>query len=176
VLVGYDLAGARRRGRTWARMMSFSAPAVFRMSALCPQLPTVLLIAAPIGSSHLGGALPEGVSTLALDVAVLRQHPEVVANQHGAGHDVYVLTVDADDDIRLCLELGVDAIISNRPGPVLEIAGRPDSPRQPAGLIRRGRDRSSSARRSPLRRWDRRRPGARPGGAPWAPPASAGPA
>ncbi len=124
VLVEYDLAGARRRGRTWARMMSFSAPAVFRMSALCPQLPTVLLVAAPIGSSHLGGALPEGVGTLALDVAVLRQHPEVVANQHGAGHDVYVWTVDADDDIRLCLELGVDAIISNRPGHVLEIAGR----------------------------------------------------
>jgi len=32
--------------------------------------------------------------------------------------------VDADDDIRLCLELGVDANISNRPGHVLEIAGR----------------------------------------------------
>jgi glycerophosphoryl diester phosphodiesterase len=35
-----------------------------------------------------------------------------------------VWTVDADADIDLCVELGVDAIISNRPGHVLQRLGR----------------------------------------------------
>jgi glycerophosphoryl diester phosphodiesterase len=34
---------------------------------------------------------------------------------------VYVWTVDADADVALCLDLGVDAIITNRPGPVREL-------------------------------------------------------
>jgi len=124
VLVEYDLAGAGQEGRTWARMMSFSEAAVSRMSALCPELPTVLLIGAPIPESNLDGTLPDGVGTAGLDVAILRAHPEVVANHHGAGHDVFVWTVDEEDDVRLCLELGVEAIISNRPGHVLEVAAR----------------------------------------------------
>jgi len=124
VLRDYDLAGARQDGGAWARMMSFSESAVSRMSALCPELATVLLVGAPSPEQALGGALPDGVGTAGLDVAILRAHPEVVANHHRAGHDVFVWTVDADDDIRLCLELGVEAIISNRPGYVLEVAGR----------------------------------------------------
>jgi glycerophosphoryl diester phosphodiesterase len=37
---------------------------------------------------------------------------------------VHVWTVDAAEDIALCLELGVEAIITNRPGRVLEALGR----------------------------------------------------
>jgi glycerophosphoryl diester phosphodiesterase len=120
----YDLAGARREGQTWARMMSFSESAVSRMSAMCPDLPTVLLIRTPIPLPNLAGVLPEGVGTAGLDMHILRDHPEVVSHQHDAGHDVFAWTVDDDEDIRLCLELGVDGIISNRPGHVLEVAGR----------------------------------------------------
>jgi len=120
----YDLAGAQREGRTWVRMMSFSESAVSRMSGLCPELPTVFLIMAPIPPRNLRGALPEGAGTVGLDIAIVREHPRVVSTHHQAGHDVFVWTVDNDDDILMCLELGVDAIISDRPGRVLEVAGR----------------------------------------------------
>ena len=43
-----------------------------------------------------------------------------MARQHRRGHEVYVWTVDDPADIDLCLELGVDAIISNRPRAVLD--------------------------------------------------------
>jgi len=36
------------------------------------------------------------------------------------GHQVYVWTVDTDDDITRCLDLGVDVIITNRPAHVLD--------------------------------------------------------
>ena len=35
------------------------------------------------------------------------------------GYDVYVWTVDRDEDVDRCLELGVDVIITNRPGHVV---------------------------------------------------------
>ena len=37
------------------------------------------------------------------------------------GKAVHVWTVDAVEDIELCLELGVDAIITNRPRRVLDL-------------------------------------------------------
>jgi glycerophosphoryl diester phosphodiesterase len=39
---------------------------------------------------------------------------------------VHVWTVDSHEDIRLCVDLGVDAIITNRPARVLQALGRPD--------------------------------------------------
>jgi glycerophosphoryl diester phosphodiesterase len=43
-----------------------------------------------------------------------------VARQHRRGHEVYVWTVDDPADVRLCIDLGVDAIISNHPSAVLD--------------------------------------------------------
>lgn len=123
LLKEYDLDGARRPGQPWARMMSFSQLAIRRMSELCPRLPTVFLIAAPVPPSFRGGAVPRGAGTAGLDVAILREAPEVVLRQHEQGHEVFVWTVDEEVDVRLCLDLGVDAIISNRPRLVLDLVG-----------------------------------------------------
>jgi glycerophosphoryl diester phosphodiesterase len=41
---------------------------------------------------------------------------------------VHVWTVDAADDIELCRDLGVEAIITNRPGRVLRALGREAGP------------------------------------------------
>jgi glycerophosphoryl diester phosphodiesterase len=38
-----------------------------------------------------------------------------VERLHRAGRRVHVWTVDDPDDVKLCLKLGVDAIITNRP-------------------------------------------------------------
>jgi glycerophosphoryl diester phosphodiesterase len=43
-----------------------------------------------------------------------------VARQQRHGHEVYAWTVDEPEDIALCLDLGVEAIISNRPRAVLD--------------------------------------------------------
>ena len=46
-----------------------------------------------------------------------------MTRQRARGHEVYVWTVDEPEDVRLCVELGVDAIISNRPGVVVDVMG-----------------------------------------------------
>jgi glycerophosphoryl diester phosphodiesterase len=43
-----------------------------------------------------------------------------VQRVHDAGGAVHVWTVNEDEDIDLCVELDVDAIITNRPAHVLE--------------------------------------------------------
>ncbi|MDE0975546.1 MAG: glycerophosphodiester phosphodiesterase family protein, partial [Candidatus Nanopelagicales bacterium] len=45
--------------------------------------------------------------------------PEYVQQVHDCGHKVHVWTVDEMADVDLCLQLGVDAIITNHPGDVI---------------------------------------------------------
>jgi glycerophosphoryl diester phosphodiesterase len=47
-----------------------------------------------------------------------------VAKAHAAGYPVHVYTVDRTAQVDLCRNLGVDAIITNRPRHVLELLGR----------------------------------------------------
>jgi glycerophosphoryl diester phosphodiesterase len=47
-----------------------------------------------------------------------------VARLRRAGHRVHVWTVDEALDVELCVRLGVDAIITNRPRQVLAQLGR----------------------------------------------------
>jgi glycerophosphoryl diester phosphodiesterase len=61
------------------------------------------------------GGLPKGSRIAGLDKAIIRRWPKTVRRQHEHGHEVYVWTVDLAADIELCLDLGVDGIISNRP-------------------------------------------------------------
>ena len=111
--------------RNFTGVMSFSQLATQRMRQLCPEVPLVLLVekGSPTIVRYREGALPRGVRTVGLDVAIVRAHPEVVRRQHERGHQVFVWTVDEADDVDRCLELGVDAIITNRPGFVRDHAG-----------------------------------------------------
>ncbi|MEP6800222.1 MAG: glycerophosphodiester phosphodiesterase family protein [Lapillicoccus sp.] len=124
LLMEYGLTGPPEAGKPWVRVMSFSPLAVRRMSSLLPDLRTVLLIGAPLPLPYRRGGLVAGADTAGLDIAILREHPEVVAAQRDRGHEVFVWTVDDENDIALCLDLGVDAIISNRPEIVLDARGK----------------------------------------------------
>ena len=62
-------------------------------------------------------------SNRGLDVRMLRRPKAVKAFQR-RGHQVYVWTVDRHEDVDRCLELGVDVIITNRPGHVLRQVAR----------------------------------------------------
>jgi len=61
------------------------------------------------------GSLPKGARIAGLDKGIVRRWPETVKMQHDRGNQVYVFTVDHEADVDMCLELRVDAIISNRP-------------------------------------------------------------
>ena len=123
VLRAFDLADGDQPGRPHVRMMSFSNRALQRMHKLAPRLPLVYLVDATMPALTWDGILPKGVHAVGLDVRMLRKPKAIKAFQR-RGHQVYVWTVDDDDDVDRCLELGVDVIITNRPGHVLHRVGR----------------------------------------------------
>jgi glycerophosphoryl diester phosphodiesterase len=104
-------------------VMSFSQLSLRRLRALAPDLRTVMLFER-VPLRFRDGTLPEGVAIAGPSIEVVRAHPRYVERCHRQGHPVHVWTVDADADIELCVELGVEAIITNRPGKVLAALGR----------------------------------------------------
>lgn len=123
VLRMFDLDVGDQPGRPHVRMMSFSNRALQRVHKLAPALPLVYLVDATMPALTWDGSLPKGVGAVGLDVRMLRR-PKAVRAYQRRGHQVYVWTVDRDDDVERCLELGVDVIITNRPRHVLEQVGR----------------------------------------------------
>ena len=121
VLRSFDLADGDRPGRPHVRMMSFSLRALQRAQRLAPNLPLVYLVDAALPKLTWDGTLPKGIDAIGLDVRMLRKRKAAkgIKAFRRRGHDVYVWTVDRDDDVDRCLELGVDVIITNRPGHVV---------------------------------------------------------
>ena len=115
VLTEFGLDEAHLPGRPHVRLMSFSQLAIARMRQLCPQVPLVYLMKNSVHVRFRDGSLPKGTRIAGLDKEIIRRWPRTVERQHDRGNQVYVFTVDHEADIDLCLELGVDAIITNRP-------------------------------------------------------------
>lgn len=105
------------------RLMSFSEVALRRVRALSPGMKTVLLMdRVPLRARS--GWLPSGAKIAGPGMHVIRADPGYVERVHSAGSAVHVWTVDQDADIDLCISLGVDGIITNRPAAVLARLGR----------------------------------------------------
>ncbi|MGB9378074.1 MAG: glycerophosphodiester phosphodiesterase family protein [Mycobacteriales bacterium] len=105
-------------------VMSFAPLGLRRIRLLAPQLPTVLLIRVSNYGLWREGLLPSGVHIAGPSIDTVRRHPKFVPRAKARGHRVHVWTVDEPDDVDLVLSLGVDAIITNRPGDVLHKLGR----------------------------------------------------
>ncbi|WP_030780272.1 glycerophosphodiester phosphodiesterase [Streptomyces sp. NRRL S-920] len=105
-------------GPSPVRVMSFSARSLHRVRAASPTLPTVYLMQFVL-PRHRDGRLPGGVRIAGPALRIVRNHPGYVAKLKRAGHQVHVWTVNEPEDVELCAELGVDAIITNRPKQVL---------------------------------------------------------
>lgn len=101
-------------GRINVRLMSFSSLAVQRMARLAPQLERVHLMDLPT-TLRFVDSLPPNVDMVGTRMAVVRRFPAFIRRQHSFGHQVHVWTVDDPADVQACIELGVDAIITNRP-------------------------------------------------------------
>jgi glycerophosphoryl diester phosphodiesterase len=109
--------------RSPVRVMSFSQVSLRRMRDLAPDLATVLLMER-VPLRFRDGSLPPYVPLAGPSIEIVRAHPRYVERVHSRGHQVHVWTVDDEADIALCLDLGVDAIITNRPRAVLTAVGR----------------------------------------------------
>lgn len=103
-----------------ARVMSFSWLSLRRMRTLAPGLRTVLLMDR-VPLRFRDGSLPTGVSYAGPSLEIVSAHPEYVDRAHKHGHQVHVWTVNAENDIRHCREIGVDAVISDRPDLALQV-------------------------------------------------------
>ncbi|MER5493327.1 glycerophosphodiester phosphodiesterase [Streptomyces sp. NPDC002490] len=119
----FGLDAPRSPEESAVRVMSFSARSLHRVRTAAPALPTVYL-AQFLTPRLREGRLPRGVRIAGPSLRIVRNHPEYVARLRRAGHRVHVWTVDDPADVDLCLRLGVDAIITNRPRQVLARLGR----------------------------------------------------
>ncbi len=123
----YGLLGNGRpvewAGRPAVRMMSFSQLAVRRMTELAPGMPTVQLIGKrlrPVRRELLLGS----ATAVGPGIGLLRADPSFVADAHAAGKELHVWTVNQPADMDLVRELGVDAVITDRPDELLRRLGR----------------------------------------------------
>ncbi|MFE7563389.1 glycerophosphodiester phosphodiesterase family protein [Kitasatospora sp. NPDC057500] len=110
-----------------ARIMSFSSVALARVAAAAPQYPRVFLFERGLvlrGRLRPGAPLPGGARIAGPGIELVRARPGLVTRLRELGHQVHVWTVDEPADVELCLELGVSAIITNRPAEVLAQLGR----------------------------------------------------
>lgn len=105
------------------RVMSFSARSLHRVRAASPTLPTVYLLQF-LSPRLRDGRLPAGVRIAGPSIRIVRNHPAYIERLKNAGHQVHVWTVNEPEDVDLCVDLGIDAIITNRPGAVLSQLGR----------------------------------------------------
>jgi glycerophosphoryl diester phosphodiesterase len=98
-------------------IMSFAPIALRRIRLLAPSVPLVQLIDR-WPAIRRNGSLPLGVGISGPGVHLLRADPGYVERAHTHGNRVYCWTVDEPADVIMARQLGVDAIITNRPGAV----------------------------------------------------------
>ncbi|WP_327176746.1 glycerophosphodiester phosphodiesterase [Streptomyces sp. NBC_01335] len=124
LLKEFGLDAPPAEGPSPVRVMSFSARSLHRVRTAAPTLPTVYLMQF-LTPRLRDGRLPVGTRIAGPGMRIVRNHPDYVRRLHRAGHQVHVWTVNDPEDVALCAELGVEAIITNRPKRVLSQLGRP---------------------------------------------------
>ncbi|MFI2607862.1 glycerophosphodiester phosphodiesterase [Kitasatospora sp. NPDC018619] len=122
----FGIGATPEGGRPSARIMSFSSIALNRVAAAAPQYRRVFLFERTLvlGRLRAGSPLPGGARIAGPGIELVRARPQLVTRLRELGHEVHVWTVDEPADVELCLELGVSAIITNRPAEVLAQLGR----------------------------------------------------
>ncbi|MGY1693922.1 glycerophosphodiester phosphodiesterase [Geodermatophilus sp. SYSU D00814] len=114
-------------GRPAVRVMSFSPTALRRVRVLAPDLPTVHLVRQVLPRSRSRAVLPAGTA-VGPSLALLRQHPGLVARVHRAGLQVHVWVVNRPRDMQFAASLGVDAIITDEAASLMHLLGRGGPP------------------------------------------------
>jgi glycerophosphoryl diester phosphodiesterase len=97
-----------------ARIMSFSPVALTRIERAAPDLEVVLLTDHPYSWRLTSGVLDDGwIAGPGIDL--LRENPRVARKLQRTGRRIHVWTVNTVEDLDLCVELGVEAVITDNP-------------------------------------------------------------
>lgn len=106
-----------------ARVMSFSYTALQRVERLAPEVPVVMLIEKARHWPVIKPVLEPGW-ILGPGIGQLTKHPGFARKLARTGRDLHVWTVNTEEQLQLCLDLGVKAVITDRPAYLLEKLGR----------------------------------------------------
>ena len=96
-------------------IQSFELDSLKVMSTLAPDVPRAYLFAAPTDPAVLAGQLPDYVDIAAPVAQFVLAHPSFPTIVHKAGIPVHTWTVDDETTMQQLLDLGVDAVFTNRP-------------------------------------------------------------
>ena len=111
---GWDRPGAP------ARVMSFSWTALQRVERLAPDIPLVQLVE----KAHHWPMLRQVIGSdwiVGPGIGELTDHPKLGRRIARSGHDMHVWTVNTPEQLQLCLDLGVKAVITDRPAYLLDL-------------------------------------------------------
>jgi glycerophosphoryl diester phosphodiesterase len=108
-----------------ARVMSFSFTALQRVERLAPDVPLVQLVDKPAHWPMLRRVVSRD-TIMGPGIHLLREHPRVVRSMSQRDRQVHVWTVNTEADLDLCLEMGVRAVITDRPAYLLDLLDRRD--------------------------------------------------
>jgi glycerophosphoryl diester phosphodiesterase len=106
-----------------ARAMSFSWVALRRIRRLAPDLRLVFLMDSPLAWAR-SRPVSEPDWIAGPGIELLQKHPEAVRRITRTGAELHVWTVNTRDDLDLCLEHGAAAVITDRPGVMLDYLRR----------------------------------------------------
>jgi glycerophosphoryl diester phosphodiesterase len=95
-------------------LMSFNPLAVLRFSKLNPFIPRVQLKEKNYPLLHLYPN-PGNPEIVGPGIELLTKNPSLIAKFKDQGKKIFVWTVNSPQDMRFCLERGIDAIITNYP-------------------------------------------------------------
>jgi glycerophosphoryl diester phosphodiesterase len=110
-----DLAALGLAGRdSPVRVMSFSWAAMNRVKRLAPELEVVLLMRRQYSWQVTKNLVTEGWIA-GPGITLLRQNPREARRLARSGRRVHVWTVNSVEDLDLCIELGVEAVITDKP-------------------------------------------------------------
>lgn len=106
-----------------ARVMSFSWVALKRVKKLAPDLDVVLLLDHAY-TSQVARSLGDQDWIAGPGIDLLRENPRFGRKLRRNRRRMHVWTVNTDADLDLCVDLGVEAVITDRPGAALAHLGR----------------------------------------------------
>jgi glycerophosphoryl diester phosphodiesterase len=95
-------------------LMSFNPLAVLRFSKLNPLIPRVQLKERSYPFLHLYPN-PGNPKIIGPGIELLLKRPDLITKFKNQGKKIFVWTVNSPQDMRFCLERGIDAIITNYP-------------------------------------------------------------
>ena len=113
LLTGFKM-NANQHERVKIVLMSFNPLAVLRFSKLNPLIPRVQLKERSYPFLHLYPN-PGNPEIVGPGIELLLKRPDLITKFKDQGKKIFVWTVNSPQDMRFCLELGIDAIITNYP-------------------------------------------------------------